>query len=75
MVEHPMAEYGQDIVHMESTGRVRDSIYHPSGEEEDPEVTAMVRERYAQENEALMNRISVLESVLEDNGIRIPEGE
>lgn len=77
-MEHPMYEVARDIAHMEETGRVRDSVYHPTGEDEDPEVTELVMARYDEKNQDRRIRVmalrnAALEGLLEDHGINVPD--
>lgn len=62
----------------EENGYLPDEIYYNDGEDTDPEIAQLVSEQYAATNEKRraerdQDRISVLEQLLRDNGIKVPE--
>lgn len=73
-----MAEAARDFTHMEMTGDVRDSVYFPDGEDEDPEITELVMDQYAEMNARrhvrhLHEENSRLRDLLRENGIETEE--
>lgn len=81
--EHPMADHMRSFQHREETGRLPDDVYYPTSEDDqfDPdqiEIREAVMEQYAQNNahrreETLRHENAALRSMLEENGIEVPD--